>query len=305
MTERHVILVTGTPRSGTTPVGDALAIAAGARTLYEPLNAHVGDRRVQRYFEVPGAGGFSEHTADELARDIARLRLDLRPGLFPEDHGLRRLVKRVVGSQTLSSYRKCRLDRRLRTVVWKDPFGVFLAERLAVRFGIPVLVTVRPPKAVAASFSRLGWGFDVRDLIRRLGEHDRYTPLLTVPDLGRPAHNAAVLWHVVNDHLLEVSRRVPGVRFVDMDRLVADRTGTLRELYEDLGLEWGPAVEAHLARSSRGDGPSRPTGGRAHGGRRDPAAVNSYWSDVLSADEACVVDEVNADLWDRLRLHSG
>ena len=34
--------------------------------------------------------------------------------------------------------------------------------------GIPVIVTVRNPWAVAASFKRLGWGFDVADLHRRL-----------------------------------------------------------------------------------------------------------------------------------------
>ena len=165
---RRLVLVTGTPRSGTTPVGDVLAAARRTRTLYEPLNRHVGDRRVRRYFEVPGTGGFMDATVDGLVDDVRRLRLRLRPGLFPEDRGPRRLAKRLTGSRARMTYRLARLPPRPRTLVWKDPFAAFLAEDVARRHDVPVVVTLRPPEAVAASFKRLGWAFDVHDLLGRL-----------------------------------------------------------------------------------------------------------------------------------------
>lgn len=293
---RRLVLVTGTPRSGTTPVGDVLAAGPGSCALYEPLNFHVGDRRVRRYFEIPGADGFGDADVDELAAAVRELRLQLRPGLFPEDSGLRRLVKRVTGSQTRASYRRCRLRRDLATIVWKDPFAAFLAPRLAARHGIPTVATVRPPAAVAASFKRLNWRFDVADLARRCGAGPA---LLSGLDLDRPAVNAAALWHLVNGALLGAT--TDGVHLLDMERVVADRTGEFRRLYERLGLTWSAAVLDRVQRSGRGTGPARPSGTRAHGGQRDPRAVNDYWRDVLDRDELLVTQRLNDELWQRVR----
>ena len=302
MTPLRVVLVTGTPRSGTTPVGDALAAAPRVRTLYEPLNFHVGDRRVRSYFEVPGDDGFPESLADQLIADITRLRLRLRPGLFPEDRGVRRLVKRATGSRTLATYRMARLDRRATTLVWKDPFGAFLARRAAGVHGIPVVVTFRPAQAVAASFKRLAWSFDVDDLLTRMGaEGERYRGAVAGVDLRVPALNAAALWFVVNDWLLRAAQEVTGITFVDLDRLVDDRAGTLRALYTVLDLPWTAATQDHLRATAAGDGPAAPAGTRAHGGRRDPSAVNRYWVDVLTAGEADRIEQLTAGLAGRLR----
>lgn len=298
---RRLIVVTGSPRSGTTPVGDALAAAPGVRTLYEPLNFHVGDRRVQRYFEVPGTGGFDDATLDDIVTDVRRLRLQLRPGVFPEDRGLRRLAKSVIGSRTRMTYRQCRLDPRLRTIVWKDPFAAFFAAELAGRHGIPVVATIRPPAAVAASFKRLGWGFDVADIIGRLHAqgHD-YTALLDAAEPSTPVGNAAVLWVLVNDRLLQAYRSTDGIVLLDLERFVEDRRGVLQDLYVRLDLAWTPAVERHLDSTQGGDAaPARET--RAHVGNRDPAAVNHYWIDILDEQEARLVENVTGALWRQLQ----
>jgi hypothetical protein len=293
--------VTGTPRSGTTPVGDLLSAAAGAAGLYEPLNAHVGDRRVRRYFEVAGAAGFTEDDLAGLVAGVQDLDLSLRPGVFPGDRGLRRALKRVVGSQTRASYRRARLLRP-DVVIWKDPFAALLAEPIRRITGSPVVVTVRPPAAVAASFKRLGWSFEVADLVERLGAAgEPYRSLLDAERLAHPAGNAAVLWHVVNGSLLDLARRDDGVMIVDTDVLIADREATVRRLYDRLGLPVTTAVEHRIARSGRGDGPAHPTGTRAHGGHRDPAAANTYWSDVLTPAEAADVADIDAELWEQLR----
>ena len=303
---RRVILVTGTPRSGTTPVGDALAAAPGVRTLYEPLNFHVGDRRVQRYFEVPGAAGFSVAAADELIRDVARPRLQLRPGIFPDDRGLRRAVKHLTGSRTLSTYRLARVDPRATTLVWKDPFAAFLADRVAAGHAIPVVATYRPAPAVAASFKRLGWSFDVVDLAQRLAAAGRPAGFdVAGLDLAVPAINGAVVWRLVNDALLQAARRNPDVVLLDMDAFVADRTGVLAGLCRRLDLTWTPAVDRHLQRSAAAGGPAAPATARAHGGRRDASAVNRYWVDVLTADEARAVERITGETAARLQAVSG
>src|SRR6476620_8525932 len=117
----RTILVTGCPRSGTTPVGANLALAPGTRYLYEPFNPRYGLRSISRHYEVPGANGFSLNQFDRCVDAIRRLRLELKGYDWRAEEGWRRLVKRVVGSRCQVSYWLCRLDWSLHTVIWKDP----------------------------------------------------------------------------------------------------------------------------------------------------------------------------------------
>lgn len=303
MTRRSLILVTGTPRSGTTPVGDALALAAGTRSLYEPLNAEVGDRRITRYFEIPGTGGFDLATLTSLLDDLAIPRLRLRPGVFADDRGLRRRVKRVTGSRTRCSYRACRLDRRLHTIVWKDPFAAFLVPEAAER-GIPVVVTIRPPHAVAASFVRLGWRFDVDDLTVRFSQRRSpgVVPPPRAPDASAPAVNAAVLWQLVYSSLLGPIRAHPLVHAVAADALARDPVPTMERLFQAVGLPWDErTVRAGRRRFRVQAGPAVPSGRRAHGSARDVREIDRYWKDVLDPEDVRRVDELTGELWAELR----
>ena len=283
MTRSPLVLVTGTPRSGTTPVGDALAAAPGARTLYEPLNFHVGDRRVTRYFEVPGAGGFDEATADALVADIGRCACGCDPGIFPEDRGLRRAgqardrepdARRRTGSAAL--------DPRLRTLIWKDPFAAFVAARgrgrTACRSWSRCARRPRSPPASSAWAGR----FDVADLVARLGRQwDGRPATSTAVDLASPALNArrAVVRAALGAGTRQAAppgrhplpghgrlrRRPRGRRCARSSRRSACRGPTRRS--------------ATSSAAPRAKGPRSRTGSRAHGGRRDASAVNRYWVD--------------------------
>ena len=157
MRHYRTILVTGCPRSGTTPVGANLALAAGARYLYEPFNPSYGLQAISRYYQLPGADGFSPGDLDACVEAIRTLRLELRRYDGPHDTGWRRRVKRVVGGRSHLSYWLCRLDWTLDTIVWKDPIACLSTAAVVDRHRIPVVVTVRPAAAVAASYKRLQW----------------------------------------------------------------------------------------------------------------------------------------------------
>jgi hypothetical protein len=305
---RHVdlVLVTGTPRSGTTVVGDVLAEASGARYLYEPLNRWVGVREVTEDFPVPGSSSFPAGGLDGLLGRLERLDLHLKPGVFPHDKGWRRAAKRLSGSRTTMSYRMCRIDPRLRTVVWKDPFAIYLAGGVAAA-GWPVIVTVRNPWAVAASFKRLGWGFDVSDLHRRLTEAGRPPPLdvAAIENRRDPVTNAACHWAIAHEHLLAERDRGRDLRLVDLDEIVEQPIDTYRSLYEHAGLGWTDEIAAGVERRYSADGSAAPAEGRAHDWRdRDVSQVNRYWEGVLTEDEAARVESITGALWERVRSGS-
>jgi hypothetical protein len=282
-----------------------LSEAARTRYLYEPLNRWVGVRDIDHDFPVPGTARFPAAQLADLLGRIGRLDLDLKPGVFPHDTGWRRLGKRLTGSRTTMSYRLCRLDPWLRTVVWKDPFAVYLADGAAAA-GIPVIVTVRNPWAVAASFKRLGWSFDATELHHRLTEAGR-RPTLDPATLERPADpvtNAAAHWSMAHEHLLADQDGGRDLRLIDLDDIVERPVAAYRGLYQVAGLEWTDQIAARVGkRYAVGSGASAaPTSNKAHEWRdRDVSQINRYWSDILTEAEVERVERIVGPLWETTR----
>lgn len=308
MSEYKTILVTGCPRSGTTPVGSNLALAPGARYLYEPFNPSYGLRTISRFYEVPGANGFSMERLDGCIAAIRQLRLDLKRFNWPRETPARRLLKRVVGGRAQLSYLLCRLDWTLDTVIWKDPIACFATAAVVDRHRIPVVVTVRPPAAVAASYKRLQWEPGVFAVVRSLSQVG-----IEYPDLlhhyGRHAENpvigAALLWWVVYATLLRWAESRPLIRFLSLQESIDRPIDVYRDFYRFLGLRWTPRVERKLTKQSlsqtgREPIPDRPLPKRAHIARRRLDEINTYGSKLLTSVEAAIIEEMTSDLWSQV-----
>ena len=161
---------------------------------------------------------------------------------------------------------------------------------------------------MAASFKRLGWGFDAVDLHRRLTAAGR-PPSLDVAALADPSDpvtNAAAHWSIAHEHLLVDQDAGCDLRLVDLDDIVEQPVATYESLYRHAGLTWTDDVAAAVAERyapKESGATATPTGGRAHDYRaRDVSQVNRYWSDVLSEDEAARVEAMVGDLWERTRV---
>ena len=308
MRHYRTILVTGCPRSGTTPVGANLALAAGARYLYEPFNPSYGLRAITRYYPLPGADGFSPADLDACVEAIRTLRLDLRR-YDGRDSGWRRRIKRLIGGRSHLSYYLCRLDWRLDTIIWKDPIACLSTAAVVDRHRIPAVVTVRPAAAVAASYKRLQWnpgvgsvldslaqvGLEYPELRRRWGDHAR-----------EPAVGAALLWTVLYSTLLQWAESRPAIRFLSLQASLDDPVPVYRDLYGWLELPWTDRVErALLEEAQKGrSAPSarqQPLPARAHVGRRRLDEINTYGRRLLTPDETELIEEMTGDLWARLQ----
>lgn len=306
---RRLILVTGCPRSGTTAVGANLALATGARYLYEPFNFQAGLKMVPDHFAIPGSPTFSLAQFDRCIDSIRNLRMDLKPGLFVRDRGWRRVVKRVVGGRSRVSYLACRLDWSLRTILWKDPIAVFTAAAAAERFAIPVLATVRPPVPVAASFRRMQWTPKVAAIAQRLASVGiDETPLIAryQQHLDNAAVSAAILWRMIYAFLLQAKAELPDIHLLNAKDVIDAPVDGYRQLFDLLRLEWSPAVEAKIrarhASSGAAGAAAEPVSQRAHVTKRDLQAINDYGKRLLTVDEAAMVEDITGELWPRVRL---
>lgn len=304
--EKNIILVTGTPRSGTTAVGQYLSLAEGAAPLHEPMNGITGLRSVSRHYEIPGTGGFSDNDLVEQVRNIKRMTLRYKRRGYDREKIWRKLAAKVVGHRPHLSYLAAKYRPGIDTLIWKDPFALFIAGHPAMR-DIPVVATVRNPFAVAASYKRMAWGNDVDEIAARLNEIGLWPSERMPKSFGEDGYsaveNAALLWDAAYAHLMNVSRERPNIHFVDIDQLIADPLATYHRLYDKLGLVWTPEIEAQIAEgySSAGKSSSVPKAGRAHDASRNVSEVNSYWSKVMSDDEIGMVEQIAQARWDVIR----
>jgi hypothetical protein len=305
-TERRLILVTGVPRSGTTAVGQMLSLAAGAGALHEPFNYHSGLQQIAHYFAIPGTAFFSIAQFDQVVAQIKNLELDFKPGIFPSDKGLRRAMKYVVGARPLNSYRRLRLSPNLRTVIWKDPLACFAANHAAQRHEVEVLVTLRNPWAVAGSFKRMEWAFDLVDLTTRLKQAGAdFVPTCEArldKNLHDPATNGTWLWRLVYSTLAQWAQANPRIHFVNLDDVVENPAATYAKLYKLLALAWNDHLAAKIAKYYQNESQrSTPKSKRAHDAGRNIADVNKYWRGYLAESEKEFVNEVAGAQWSELQ----
>ncbi len=302
---KRLILVTGCSRSGTTAIGSNLALAGNTHYVYEPFNSQTGLTCIHDRFPVPGAGQFPIELLDECVEHIRTLNMNLKPGLLARDTGWRRVFKRYLGSRTRLSYLGCRLHVHLKTIIWKDPLAAFAAEAAAIRHEIPVVVTVRPPVAVAASFKRMDWTPPVAELDRRLSSTgldggEEYV-LRYQEKLEQSSIAAAVLWRMVYSALLRALDKSPLVYFVNVQDFVDRPVERYHFLYDRLELPWSRGVKSRLAQrhkdSGNGSRKTEKMPQRAHIANRNLREINEYGRKLLAPEDIALVEEITGDMW--------
>ncbi|MGJ3230761.1 MAG: hypothetical protein ACFE0P_03100 [Oceanicaulis sp.] len=282
-----IILVTGAPRTGTTPVGNLLAAAPGAHAIYEPWGP-TGDRRFLDRFPIFPSADTAGPRIQSFLDDLSQLKLKLKPQTRPyhaHQSPFRRAILAISGTRTLSSLRAARFARRKKTLIWKDPNAILALPDILDR-GIEVVVTVRPALAHAASYKRLGWSPDLADIYPRYAR--RYGPDFLIEDtLGHagppPAVGAAALWRMAYSL---VARQItqPNLSLVHSNALAKDEEGTYKALFGHLKLDFEAA--AGVIRRRRDDDGQAPRNSTAvHDWNRPVFHTNTYWKDVLDPGE--------------------
>jgi hypothetical protein len=280
--EPRPILVTGMARSGTTWVGRMLCAGGEAAYLDEPFNLEF----------APGAVRVAaEHWYEYVCNENEGLFLsDLTRWLRFRYPVLRELVRcrnRVGVRRSLRLWRTFGVSRGRRALV-KEPNAVFSAEWFARRLGSDVVITVRHPAAVAASWKRLGWSFGFESLLAQpLLMRDHLRPyareLEASLDGTDVVHRAALLWRIVYSVVADYRSQFPDFLIIRHEDLSQDPLREYERLYASLGLRFTADAAAAVAASSSSTNPKRAA--NPYETRLDSAANLDAWRTRLTNDE--------------------
>lgn len=251
------ILVTGAPRSGSTWLGNIIALAPGAGYVDEPFHRDCPAGRC--------AAGFPDYftyvTRATEAPYVAALRdtLQWKYNLAAELRTLRSSRQAARMARDFAYFSAMRL-RGARCVL-KDPIAVFSAAWLADRFGAQVLVNIRHPAAFVASLRAAGWGrvhFETFGnqpalMTERLASFADQIAAATrrMPD---PIAGGSLLWNIIHAHIHRLREEHPDWIFVRHEDLSREPVEGFHAAYERLGLDFTGNVRRNLERYTSGAG---------------------------------------------------
>lgn len=301
--KRRLLLVTGMPRTGTTAIGNILSLGSNSSSLHEPFNFHVGIPGVTSFFEFIDSPELDREKLDRYVKNIRNLKLRFRDGVFPREKGLRKILKSFTGGRVKHSYHICKLTPFLKIIVWKDPFACLISDYLERQHNVDILVTIRSPWATAASFKRMGWGFDIQKIIDAGLPWKMDIPATDhVPGKSEYVLNASVLWNIIYGNIREWSLNNPSIRVVNIDKVIQNPIETCNEIYSELDLNWSARIERKIRKIYLNrNGNEQPRYRKAHDSKRNIQSINTYWSKILTKEEKKIVTKICGNLWGKLK----
>lgn len=243
------ILVTGAPRSGSTWVGNVLALDRGAAYIHEPFNkrcprgcCRAGFREVFTYVTPETEGPYLAALTDTIAWRYS-LGAELRALRTPRQ--LARMTRDLAYFETMR--------RRGARTILKDPLALFSADWLARRFDARVVVVIRHPAAFVASLRAAGWArvhfeiFGDQPLLMR----DRLAPFAgevaaATAEMPDPIAAGILLWNLLHHHIALLMAEHPDWIFVRHEDLSRAPDAAFGALFDRLGLAFTDAVRGGL-----------------------------------------------------------
>lgn len=290
-------------------MGKVLTKAKSTKAVYEPFNYHTGLQAIPSYFAVQGQPDFLKENLSSCVSEIQSLRPNLKSGVFPEDNYLPKLRKHLIGSRTKLSFLALRARFfHLQNLIWKDPFAIF---NLAYLTNIPTIVLTRSPVAIAASFKRMNWAFDLETLTLNLtasgyGTHCRHIVDNSL-DTQSPVINACLLWKAIYTYVISIKHEAnsPHVHLFDLQDIVEAPSQNYRLMYQHLGLQWTKEADQAI-NPLNGQSKKRssvPSKTKAHVKNRDISQVNEYGRELLTPSELDVIHSITCDTWAEVQKH--
>lgn len=257
---RKRVLVTGSPRSGTTWTGRMIARAPGMGYIHEPFTP---DQGILCGFANPLTA--FQYITDENSYRAKKYLENLLDFKYPFRTNVLHSKSAREAAQMLWVFKDLSFHRlRRSTAVMKDPLAVFSAPWLARHFDMNVVVTIRHPAAVCSSMKVLNWRFDFNyllsqtDLMRdtRLADFEAEIRYFAENE-QEILLQAALLWNCIYTVVNEYRMYYPSWLFVKHEELSMDPIDSFRKIYAELGLEFTANAQTGIEESTSGQDSKR------------------------------------------------
>jgi hypothetical protein len=301
------ILVTGSHRSGSTWVGRMIGASPQVAYIHEPfhLNHNLGFCGAQWDYWFQYICADNEAQYRRFFEKTTRLQYHWIPSWkLVMDAEYRR---KVLGDRAFFAEKRAAGCRPL----LKDPIALFSADWLATRFDMDVVVMIRHPAAFAYSLKKAGWFHNFRHFLDQpLLMRDHLHPFAAeieafiagdeVPGGGHGRsilEHAALLWKLIHYRIATYQDQFPHWQFVRHEDLSLEPLTGFRQIFDQLGLDFGDSVQRKIMDYSSEKNPSVEPSLFAL--KRNSKANAYTWKEKLSAEEIAFIREQVGNWSDR------
>lgn len=293
MTANH-ILVTGIPRCGSTFTGKIMSLSPQLSYIQEPFNPNYGLVGADIHFPtIDTQNPQDKYVA--LLNDFFSFKAKYRKN-YSNDNILRKVAKSVFGTRAHKSYRKAnRLQGPKSGLLIKDPDAALLSEQMYLEHDCNVLILVRHPGAVFASFNRLGGAIDVSDIIpenffNNLNMSNN-TEVLKKVDKSMP-EQVGLLWVYIYENLNAYFKKYDDWLMLLHEDISINPIPSFKKIFTWAEMDFSERIERKITALTNANNPIMARQNKMHDLSRNSASLADYWKKTVSSEDISVLKKI-------------
>lgn len=248
MAKKKPIIVTGAHRSGTTWVGQMIALDKNVRYIHEPFNIDEPRKHpLKCWFEYISVNDPKDRQ-DEMYKFIDEI-LDFNIRGVCKDFSM------IRGPRDISRFFKDSIERINKIPLIKDPIALMSTDWLADKFDADVVVLVRHPAAFVASLKVKKWAHafvhytQQEKLMEVLAPYAEQIRLFEKSEQDI-IEQGILLWNIAYYRVSQFKEKYPDWIFIRHEDLSMNPVDEYKKIYEKLGLDFTSTVEKKIVESS-------------------------------------------------------
>lgn len=292
LVSKKPVIISGSPRSGSTWIGRVIEQHADTQYVHEPFN--IGIDRANNPFKYWIEGVFSGQGKGHLNNVKTYLEsfYKVTPGFLKQQY------KELGGVKSLRDVLwRAKERKRLKTII-KDPIAFFAVEWLSENISDKVIVTIRHPAAVVASLKQKNWGYEFDQMLKQPELMENYlNPLRSEIELFASDNNktlveqGALLWRCVYLTNLKLMEKHENWLFVKNEDLSLDPMKEYEQIFKFIELPFSNEVQTYIERSTNAKS------GEETDLVRDSRKNVDKWKQILSSEEIEFIKNYTQDVW--------
>lgn len=304
--QRHPILISGAPRSGTTWVGKVLSTQPGIAYIHEPFNPlwNTKIRPGMLTVKLPYWFMYIDPTNEgEYIKSVSDV-IELRYHPFRKIQFIH-TVKDAL--RLLRDWSKFAVHRnKAHRPLIKDPIAVLSIEWLSDTFNMQPVLLMRNPVSFVGSMKKLGWRTDFKHLLQQERLMDLHLAPFRNPinQLSSCEHdvvdNAILLWNIIHYTILRYQHYHPDWLIMRHEDLAMSPDAQFRSICAYLDIDYSHSLQKHIIETTSSENPKEVSVPNRHNIFRNSRSSLDTWKNRLESTEVLRVKQKTADIFTQL-----
>lgn len=282
------IIISGMPRTGTTPLGHIISSIDDFSMIYEPFNVNQGVSSIEFNYPYPGKN-ISTKRFYEIFHELIDFKSRFKKGININDSLPLKLFKYFIGNESSLSFYRSKFSKKTNLVI-KDPFLVFATHELSSKYKI--IFCERPLKPLCASFKRMKWDFYEYNKLSKLfyPETLRAKSFQTSENVSSYVIGAVQFYELIVNYKKKITSN-DNIFFFSQDAFVKNNHKEMKRLFAWLNIEYSIDIQKKVdSLTNKSSSSIAPKENTQHDSGYNKAFSNKYFSEILTKQENELID---------------